>query len=81
MKKGIKQLNTVIISVALCLAFSLAAFAEDGVRYSNQPTVTPIRIFFAILVVVLFVITEVGFEKIREKRIEKRNTEKTNKNK
>lgn len=76
MKKGIKQLNTVIISAILCLVFSLAVFAEDGVRYSNESTVTPIRIFFAVLVVALFIITEFGFEKIREKRIEKRNNKK-----
>lgn len=76
MKKSIRQLNTVLMSAVLCFLFSLTAFADGGVRYSNEPTVTPIRIFFAVLITVLFVITEIAFEKIRKKRIEKRNNKK-----
>ena len=73
MKKGIKKLNTVLFSVILCLTLTVTAFAEKEVKYSNELTVTPIRIFFAILVIILFVVTEIAFEKIREKRVEKRN--------
>ncbi len=73
MEKGIKKLNTILISVILCLTFTVTAFAEKTVKYSNELTVTPIRIFFAILVIILFVIGEIAFEKIREKRVEKRN--------
>ncbi len=73
MKNGIKKLNTILFSVVLCLSFTITAFAEKAVKYSNELTVTPIRIFFAILVIVLFVVTEIAFEKIREKRVEKRN--------
>ncbi len=73
MKKGIKKLNTVLFSVILCLTFTVTAFAEKAVKYSNELTVTPIRIFFAILVIVLFVVMEIAFEKIREKRVAKRN--------
>ena len=73
MKKGIKKLNTVLFSLILCLAFSVTAFAEKTVKYGNELTVTPIRIFFAILVIVLFVVMEIAFEKIREKRVEQRN--------
>ncbi len=73
MKKGIKKLNTVLFSVILCFTFTVTAFAEKTVKYSNELTVTPIRIFFAILVIILFIIGEVAFEKIREKRVEKRN--------
>ena len=73
MKKGIKQLNTAFITVLLCLVFSVTAFARDEVRYSNDLTVTPIRIFFVILAIVGFVILELVFEKYREKRIAKRN--------
>ena len=73
MKKGIKKLNTVLLSVILCLNFTVMAFAEETVKYSNELTVTPIRVFFAILVIVLFVISEIAFEKIREKRVAKRN--------
>ncbi len=73
MKKGIKKLNTILLSVILCLSFTVMAFAEETVKYSNELTVTPIRIFFAILVIVLFIISEIAFEKIREKRVAKRN--------
>lgn len=73
MINGIKKLNTALFSVILCLTFTVTAFAEKTVKYSNELTVTPIRIFFAILVVVLFVVMEIAFERIREKRVEKRN--------
>ena len=73
MKVGIKKLNTILFSVILCLSFTVTAFAEKTVKYSNELTVTPIRIFFAILVIVLFVVMEIAFERIREKRVEKRN--------
>lgn len=73
MKVGMKKLNTILFSVILCLTFSVTAFAEKTVKYSNELTVTPIRIFFAILVIVLFVVMEIAFERIREKRVEKRN--------
>ena len=73
MGNGIKKLNTILISVILCLTFSVTAFAEKTVKYSNELTVTPIRVFFAILVIALFVAMEIAFEKIREKRVEKRN--------
>ena len=73
MKQGIKNLNTILFSVILCLTFTVTAFAEKSVKFSNELTVTPIRVFFAILVIILFVVTEIAFEKIREKRVEKRN--------
>lgn len=73
MRNGIKKLNTILFSVVLCLAFTITAFAEKAVKYSNELTVTPIRIFFAILVIALFVVMEIAFERIREKRVEKRN--------
>ena len=73
MRNGIKKLNTLLFSVILCLTFSLTAFAEKTVKYGNELTVTPIRIFFAILVIALFVVMEFAFERIREKRVEKRN--------
>lgn len=73
MKKHTKQLNILITSVVLCLSFSLDVFAEDVVKYSNDLTVTPIRIFFAIIIIPAFVVMEIAFNKFREKRIEKRN--------
>ena len=73
MRNGIKKLNTILFSVILCFAFTVTVFAEKTVKYSNELTVTPIRVFFAILVIVLFVVMEIAFERIREKRVEKRN--------
>lgn len=73
MKNGIKKLNTILFSVVLCLTFTVMAFAEDTVKYSNELTSSPIRIFFAILIIPAFIVMEIVFEKIREKRIEKRN--------
>ena len=73
MRNGIKKLNTILFSVILCLTFSLTAFAEKTVKYGNELTITPIRVFFAILVIALFVVMEFAFERIREKRVEKRN--------
>ena len=73
MNDGMKKLNTILFSVILCLTFSVTAFAEKTVKYGNELTVTPIRVFFAILVIALFVVMEIAFEKIREKRVEKRN--------
>lgn len=73
MRKLIKKVNVFMFSVVLCLSFSLTAFAEKTPAYSNELTVTPIRVFFAILVVILFIVTEIAFEKVREKRVDKRN--------
>lgn len=74
MKRIFKKVNTVIMSLLLCFTFCVAAFAENGeTRYPLTPTITPIRVFFAVLVVILFIASEIAFEKIREKRVEKRN--------
>ncbi len=73
MKKITRQLNTLIVSAVLCFGFSTTAFAENTIKYSNELTVTPIRVFFAVLIIPAFIVMEIAFEKIREKRVEKRN--------
>ena len=73
MKKITRQLNTLLVSAVLCFGFSVTSFAESTVKYSNELTVTPIRVFFAILIIPAFIVMEIAFEKIREKRVEKRN--------
>lgn len=73
MKKSIRQLNILLASAYLCFSFSFPAFAESTVKYSNELTVTPIRVFFAILIIPAFIVMEIAFERIREKRVEKRN--------
>ncbi len=72
MKITSRQLNILLASVILMLSFSFNVFAE-GVKYSNELTVTPVRVFFAILIIPAFIVMEIAFEKIREKRVEKRN--------
>ena len=49
MKKSIRQLNILLASAVLCFSFSVPVFAEETVKYSNELTSSPIRIFFAIL--------------------------------
>ena len=73
MKKAKRQLNTLLMSLMLMFSFGVTAFAEDTVKLSNDLTVTPIRIFFAILIIPAFILMEIAFDKIRQKRIEKRN--------
>ena len=73
MKRITRQLNTLLASAVLCFSFSTTAFAEGTVKYSNELTATPIRIFFAILIIPAFIVMEIAFERIREKRVEMRN--------
>ena len=73
MKKITRQLNILLVSAVLFFGFSVTALAEETVKYSNELTVTPIRVFFAILIIPAFIVMEIAFEKIREKRVEKRN--------
>lgn len=82
MKNSLKRILTALTAVASCAMLTISAFAEDGeIRYPLTPTVTPLRIFFAVLAVIGFVVLEIVFEKLREKRVEKRNKnyEKDNK--
>lgn len=73
MKKITGQLNILLVSAVLCFSFSVTAFAEETVKYSNELTSSPLRIFFAILIIPAFIAMEIAFERFREKRIEKRN--------
>ena len=76
MKKAKRQLNILLMSLMLMFSFGVTTFAEDAVKISNDLTVTPIRIFFAILIIPAFILMEIAFDKIRKKRIEKRNKNK-----
>lgn len=76
MKKAKRQLNILVMSLALLFSFGITAFAESTVKIPNDLTVTPIRIFFACVVIVGFVVMEILFNRIRTKRIEKRNNKK-----
>lgn len=73
MRNIMRKLNTAFMTVVFSLSLCISAFAEGEVKYSNDLTVSPLRIFFAILIIPAFVVMELAFEKFREKRIEKRN--------
>lgn len=73
MRNIMRKLNTALFTVVFSLSLCSSTFAEGEVKYSNDPTVTPIRIFFVILIIPAFIAMEIAFEKFREKRIEKRN--------
>lgn len=76
MNKAKRQFNIVLMSLVLLFPFGITAFAESTVKVPNDLTVTPIRIFFACVVIVGFVVMEILFNRIRTKRIEKRNNKK-----
>ncbi len=76
MNKAKRQFNIVLMSLVLLFSFGITAFAESTVKVPNDLTVTPIRIFFACVVIVGFVVMEILFNRIRTKRIEKRNNKK-----
>jgi hypothetical protein len=76
MKKATRQLNIIFMSLVLLFSFGVTAFAKETVKIPNDLTVSPIRIFFACVVIVGFVVMEILFDRIRNKRIEKRNNKK-----
>lgn len=72
--KHLKTAAALFAAAAASLTPAMTAFAEsDGIRYPLSPTITPLRIFFAVLAVILFVAAEIVFEKVREKKVEERN--------
>lgn len=76
MKRLCKFNISVALSAIITVFLAVTAFADNGeVRYSNELTSSPLRIFFAVIVIVAFVIAEIAVEKIREKRVKKRDGE------
>ena len=76
MNRAKRQFNIFLMSLVLLFSFGITTFAEETVKVPNDLTVTPIRIFFACVVIVGFVIMEILFNRIRTQRIEKRNNKK-----
>lgn len=68
-----RKIFSSLTAVLMMLLLSVPVFAEDGVRYSNELTSSPLRIFFAVLVIVLFVVSEILFKRFREKKVAQRN--------
>lgn len=57
------------LTLFLFAAFSVNDFAVNDNRIPLTPTITPLRIFFAVLAVIGFVVAEYYFNKIREERV------------
>ena len=64
-------MRKVMFSLLLMMSLTVTVYADE-IRYSNEPTVTPIRIFFAVFIVILFIAAEIVFDYFRKKRIESR---------
>ncbi len=64
-------MKKIFFSLFLMTSMTLAASASE-VRYSNEPTISPIRIFFVIFIIILFIASEFAFDYFRKKRIESR---------
>lgn len=71
MRKVLTFISTIYISIML--AVQSFAVADGEVRYTNELTSSPLRIFFAILGIIAFIVSEIAFEKIRERHVAKRN--------
>ena len=64
-------MRKIILTLVLVLPMTIQASAEE-IRIPNTPTISPIRIFFAVLIAVLFIAGEIIFEYFRKKRIKSR---------
>lgn len=74
MKRFFLKLNSLVTAMVFSVIFGISSFAgDDTPDIPLTPTITPLRVFFAVLVIILFVVCEILFDKIREKRVEKRN--------
>lgn len=65
-------MKKLFLTVALICLMTLNSFAANDNRIPLTPTVTPLRIFFAALAVIGFVIAEIYIEKKREQRVKER---------
>lgn len=65
-------MKKLFLTVFLICSMSVTAFAANGNRIPLTPTVTPLRIFFAVLAVLGFVLAEIYIEKKREQRVKER---------
>lgn len=65
-------MKKLFLTAALICLMTLNSFAANGNRIPLTPTVTPLRIFFAVLAVLGFVLAEIYIEKKREQRVKKR---------
>lgn len=65
-------MKKLFLTAALICLMTLNSFAANDNRIPLTPTVTPLRIFFAALAVLGFVLAEIYIEKKREQRVKER---------
>lgn len=65
-------MKKLFLTAALICLMTLNSCAANGNRIPLTPTVTPLRIFFAVLAVLGFVLAEIYIEKKREQRVKER---------
>lgn len=65
-------MKKLFLTAALICLMTLNSFAANDNRIPLTPTVTPLRIFFAALAVIGFVLAEIYIEKKREQRVKER---------
>lgn len=66
-------MRKLFLTALLICSMSVTAFAANDNRIPLTPTVTPLRIFFAALAVIGFVLAEIYIEKKREQRVKERS--------
>lgn len=64
-------MRRIIVFMILVFSMTIPVCAEE-IRIPNDPTVTPIRVFFAVFIVIAFIAGELLFEHFRKKRIQSR---------
>lgn len=65
-------MKKLFLTAALICLMTLNSFAANDNRIPLTPTVTLLRIFFAVLAVTGFVLAEIYIEKKREQRVKER---------
>lgn len=65
-------MRKIFLTLVLFCLLSINSFAANGNQIPLTPTVTPLRVFFAVLAVVGFVLAEFYIERKREQRVASR---------
>lgn len=65
-------MRKIFLTLVLILSFSVNSFAANKNRIPLTLTVTPLRIFFAALAVLGFILAEIYIERKREQRVASR---------
>lgn len=65
-------MRKIFLTLVLFCSLSVYSFAANDNRIPLTPTVTPLRVFFAVLAVVGFVLAEIYIERKREQRVASR---------